>query len=133
MTNIGLMSYYLGIEIKQREDGILWIKRSLKERCSWSSRWRIMQKWIHQLNIKWTYQIMSQKSVSFEKTLNKNYHSSHYEDNIGVQRNTLLYSYHPISPLGSISLAWLIIRVEVLDFLLKLWMPPVLEPLSIIS
>jgi len=44
MTNISLISYYLGIEIKQEEDESLWIKRSLQGMFSRSLIWRIVQK-----------------------------------------------------------------------------------------
>jgi hypothetical protein len=44
MTNISLISYYLGIEIKQEEDESLWIKRSLQRMFSRSLIWRIVQK-----------------------------------------------------------------------------------------
>jgi hypothetical protein len=43
MTDIGLMYYYLGIEIKQGENKIFRIKRSLQGMFSRSLIWRIVQ------------------------------------------------------------------------------------------
>ncbi|KAL0443714.1 UNVERIFIED_CONTAM: hypothetical protein Slati_2094100, partial [Sesamum latifolium] len=42
MTDIGLMSYYLGIEVKQRDDGILSLKKDMPRKFSRNLRWRIV-------------------------------------------------------------------------------------------
>jgi len=58
MTDIGFISYYLGIEIVQGEDEIFVNQEKFAKGFSRSSRWMIMQKWILQLNVEWRCQRM---------------------------------------------------------------------------
>ncbi|KAL0410576.1 UNVERIFIED_CONTAM: Copia protein [Sesamum latifolium] len=43
MTDIGLMSYYLGIEVKQRDDGIFISQEGYAKKFSRNLRWRIFE------------------------------------------------------------------------------------------
>jgi hypothetical protein len=44
ITDIGLITYYLGIKIKQEEDEIFVNQEKFAKRFSKSSRWKIVQK-----------------------------------------------------------------------------------------